>query len=123
MTRVLNLIVIVALIAAAAWVYKIKFDSAKQVERVARLQSDIRRERDAVAGLRAEWSKLDNPLRVQALSERYLKMRPTEMKQRDALDQLPERPAPASAPDTDPIASLIENDELTGSVSPADGER
>ncbi len=117
MTRVLNIIVIGALIAAAAWVYKIKFDSTLQAERVARLRADIRRERDSTAALRANWSKLDNPARIQRLSERYLKLKPVELTQFDSLDRLPERPAPAVQPAVDdPIATIIGNDDTTGSV-------
>lgn len=117
MTRVLNIIVIGALIAAAAWVYKIKFDSTLQAERVARLRADIRRERDSTAALRANWSKLDNPARIQRLSERYLKLKPVELTQFDSLDRLPERPAPVAQPAVDdPIATIIGNDDTTGAV-------
>ncbi len=59
--RLLNIIVIGALILAASFVYKIKFDSTLQAERVAKLAGELRRERDAIATLRAEWAKLDTP--------------------------------------------------------------
>ena len=64
--RILHLFVIVALVLAAAYVYDIKFESTLQAERVAKLRGEIRRERDAVAALRAEWAKLDSPARVQS---------------------------------------------------------
>ena len=66
--RLLNIMVIGALVLAAAFVYKIKFDSTLQAERVAKLRGEIRRERDAVALLRAEWAKLDTPGRSPAPS-------------------------------------------------------
>ena len=59
--RLLNLVVIGALVLAAAYVYRIKFDSAAQAERLARLRGEVRHERDAIAALRAEWGQLDNP--------------------------------------------------------------
>jgi hypothetical protein len=118
--RLLNLIVIAALVVAAAWVYKIKFDSTVQAERVERLRADIRRERDSTAALRAEWSKLDNPARVQRLSDRYLKFKPIDLAQFDALDRLPERPAPPMPPAMDdPIAKMLESDEATASLPDA----
>src|SRR5262249_3013560 len=59
MMRLLNICVIAALVAAAAYVYKIKFESTLQAERLAKLRMELRREHDAIAALRAEWSKLD----------------------------------------------------------------
>ena len=55
--RLLNIFVIAALILAASIVYKIKFDSTLQAERVAKLRGELRRERDAIATLRAEWAQ------------------------------------------------------------------
>ena len=108
--RVLNLCVIGALVLAAADVYTIKFDSTRQAQRVAKLRLEIRRERDAVAALRGEWAKLDNPARIQALARRHLQLKPVEPQQMDPLDNLPERPADLVAVDeADPIATVIAN--------------
>jgi cell division protein FtsL len=116
--RLLNLIVIAALVAAAAWVYKIKFDAAVQAEKVERIRAEIRKERDQTAALRAEWAKLDNPARIQRLSERYLGMKPMATSQFDALDHLPERVVPTAPPAMeDPIAKMIDADEITGNIS------
>ena len=61
--RLVNILVIAALILAASFVYKIKFDSTLQAERVAKLRGELRRERNAIAVLRAEWARLDPVLR------------------------------------------------------------
>ena len=45
--RILNFVVIGALVLAAAYVYRIKFDSTVQAERLAKLRGEVRRERDA----------------------------------------------------------------------------
>ncbi len=74
---------IAALVLAAADVYKIKFESTRQAQRVAKLRMEIRRENDAIAALRAEWSKLDNPARIQALARRHLPLKPVEGHQFD----------------------------------------
>jgi hypothetical protein len=42
--------------------------------------------------LRAEWSELDAPKRIQALARRHLPLKPIEINQYDTLDHLPERP-------------------------------
>jgi cell division protein FtsL len=108
MIRLLNICVIVALVVAAAYVYRIKFESTRKAEQVARLRLDIRREHDAIAELRAEWSRLDNPVRIQDLARRHLTLRMIETRQFDPLDHLPERvpdPVPPNSPD--PIGNLL----------------
>jgi cell division protein FtsL len=108
--RLLNFIVIVALVLAAGYVYQVKFESTLQAGQVAKLRTEIRRERDAIAALRAEWSKLDTPSRIQALAQRHLALKPVEPTQFDGLDRVPER-----APDFmqsgihDPIGAMIES--------------
>ena len=112
--RLLNILVIAVLILSASFVYKIKFDSTLQAERVAKLRGELRRERDATARLRAEWAKLDTPERIQGLAERHLKLKAIQAHQFDTFDALPERPAPPP-PSADPIANMIGND-ATGSI-------
>ena len=46
-----QLVVICALVLAAAYVYRIKFDSTVQAERLAKIRSEVRRERDHIAAL------------------------------------------------------------------------
>jgi cell division protein FtsL len=122
MMRLINICVIVALVLAAADVYKIKFESTRQAQRVAKLRMEIRRENDAIASLRAQWAKLDSPARIQDLARRHLALKPAEARQIDRLDTLPERPpdlVPADEPD--PIGTMIAKPELidrspTGSI-------
>jgi cell division protein FtsL len=121
MMRLLNICVIVALVVAAAYVYRIKFESARQAEQVAKLRLDIRREHDTIAALRAEWSRLDNPARIQQLAQRHLALRPIDARQFDRLDGLPERPPDLVPPDSaDPIGSLLDHpDPPTSSIAAA----
>lgn len=117
--RLLNILVIGALILAASFVYKIKFDSTLQAERVAKLRGELRRERNAIAVLRAEWAKLDTPGRIQGLADRHLALQPVRSTQIDKLDRLPERPAVVVPTPGDPIgAMLAPAPDTTGSVLP-----
>jgi cell division protein FtsL len=110
MLRLLNIAVIGALVLAAAWLYEIKYSSTRQAEQVAKLRLEIRRERDAIAALRAEWAQLDNPDRIQILARRHLTLKPIEATQFDSLDRLPEKPIEIVPPGTaDPIGALIEH--------------
>ncbi len=117
--RLINLIVVIALVCAAAYVYKIKFDSTVQAERVARLHNEIRREREGVAALRAEWSQLDNPTRIQGLAKRHLSLVPMDATQVESFERLPARPTDLVAPGSaDPIGAMLGNEFPTGSVAP-----
>jgi len=119
--RLLHILVLAALVLAAADVYKIKYESTLQAERVAKLRAELRREQDAIATLRADWAKLDRPDRIQELARRHLTLKPLETRQFDPLDRLPARPVELVPPGTpDPIGAVIETfadpEALTGSV-------
>lgn len=115
--RVLNFLVIGALVLAAAWVYRIKYDSTVQAERLAKLRGEVRHERDEIATLRAEWGQLDNPARIEALAKRYLHLRPIAPTQFDTLDRLPEKPPQDVTANGDPIADVIEHLNATDGVT------
>ena len=75
--------------------------------------------RDTIAALRAEWSELDNPARIEALAKRHLPLKPIAPTQFDTLDQLPERPLHFVKPnEPDPIGAVIEHlEESTATTS------
>jgi hypothetical protein len=118
--RLVNILVIAALILAASFVYKIKFDSTLQAERVANLRGELRSERNAIAVLRAEWARLDTPGRIQGLADRHLALQPVKSAQFDKLERLPERPPAAEPPaGKDPIGAMLSPaPDTTGSVLP-----
>jgi hypothetical protein len=112
--RLLHLVVLGLLVAAAAYVYEIKFESTLRAERVAKMRGDIQRERDAIAALRAEWASLENPARIQALARRHLKLRPAEAAQFDGFERLPERPPILLPPQA--AEAMAENRDLNPMV-------
>jgi hypothetical protein len=118
--RIIHFLVIGMLVFAAAYVYRIKMESTSRTERVLRLHAEVREQREAIAALRAEWAKLDAPMRLQGLAERHLKLRPIVSNQYDSLKNLPERPPNFASPgEPDPIAAMIETidpDIITGSL-------
>ncbi len=126
--RIIHFLVVAVLVFAAAYVYRIKMESTVRTESVSRLHAEIRQQREAIAGLRAEWAKLDAPLRLQGLAERHLKLRPIEAQQFDSLKQLPERPPSIVPPGTsDPIGAMLDIAAdpflVTGSTPAAGGTR
>src|ERR1700749_722476 len=106
--RIIHVLVIGMLVFAAAYVYRIKMESTARTERVLRLHADIREQRDPIPALRAEWTRLDSPQRLQGLVERHLPLEPVVATQYDALKNLPERP-PNFNRDPDPIGSVVFN--------------
>ena len=119
--RVLNIVVIGALVLAAAYVYRIKFDSTVQAEHLAKLRGEVRKENDRIAMLRAEWGELDNPARIEGLAKRFLQLKSIAPTQFDSLDRLPERPPDdARAANDDPIGGMIGNldppEAVTGTI-------
>ena len=106
--RFVHLIVVAALVVAAVDVYTIKFESTVRAEQVAKLAAEIKRERDTIAALRAEWALLDNPARIQALVQRHLALKMLDPTQIVHLDSLPERPPVPVGPQPDAIATIID---------------
>jgi hypothetical protein len=126
--RIVHLLVIGALVFAAAYVYRIKMESTERTERVLRLRAQIREERDAIALLRAEWAKLDAPLRLQGLVERHLPLKPLNANQYESLKNLPDRlPNLIKPGEVDPIGTMLEATAdapaTTGSVPAQGGQR
>jgi hypothetical protein len=124
--RIVHLFVICALVFAAAYVYRIKMESTVRTERVMKLRADIRAERDAIAGLHADWARLEAPGRLQGLAERHTKLRFIDASQYDNLRNLPERPPRLIKPnDPDPIGTMIEiaDPDLTSSIAPREATR
>src|SRR5579863_1898561 len=125
--RIVHLLAIGVLVFAAAYVYRSKMESTERTERVLRLRAEIREQRDAIAVLRAEWARLDAPLRLQGLVQRHLPLRPLSATQYDSLKNLPERsPSLVKPGEADPIGAMIgasaDRTTVTGSL-PAPGDR
>ena len=71
MTRYLNLTLIAVMIGVAAVVYGMKYEAETVAEKVRALKREVDREREAVALLKAEWSMLNQPARLQELVARH----------------------------------------------------
>ena len=120
--RIIHLLVIGGLVFAAAYVYRIKMESTERTERVLRLHAQIREQRDAIAVLRAEWARLDAPLRLQGFAERHLQLKPLNAAQYDSLKNLPERPPSPAKPDSpDPIGTMINTIEVSSDAATVTG--
>jgi len=93
MIRIVNLIAVMAVILTSFTLYRVKYEASADAARVADLRADIAAEKDALAVLKAEWSHLNQPTRVQELSSRYLELKPMDVHQIVTLQDLPQRPS------------------------------
>ena len=103
--RVLHLLSVLVLVASAFAVYKVKYDSTYDAQRAAKLRNEISLERERLATLKAEWTRLAAPQRIQALAVRHLGMKPLDVARIGDLAGLPEKPAGI---DGDPIGEFID---------------
>jgi hypothetical protein len=100
MVRTLDLIMIAALIGTAGYTFKIKHDAEQAAARVETLETRMRLEREAIDILRADWSLLTSPDRLEKLVERHkeeLGLEPATPRQIVTIDKIPQRP-PELAP-------------------------
>lgn len=98
--RMLSLLLVGCLIAFSFVIYEVKYETREMDQRVAALRLDIRKERDAIAILRAEWSHLNRPERVERLARKHLGLKPVLARQVFTVEQL--AAARTGAPDTTP---------------------
>jgi len=142
MLRILNVIVILCMVAAAIVVYEVKYQSTYEAQKAARIDGEIRAERERIAALKGEWAELSAPMRIQGLASRYLGLKRLPVTRIDDFSQLPEMLKPIGDPigdiiealpghaggKRDPIGNIIEtfdarqSEETTGSVDVKDKE-
>ncbi len=99
--RIVSLLLLGCLVALSFVIYEVKYETREMNDRVAALRLDIKKERDAIAVLRAEWSHLNRPKRIERLARKHLGLRPVQARQMMTIDQLAEsrrnRPGPGNS--------------------------
>ncbi len=78
--------------------YHLKHEVKALEDELFRLNRQILAEQQAIHVLRAEWSYINQPQRLQSLTQRHLDLQPTRPAQIGTLATLPARPAEAPAP-------------------------
>ena len=93
--RIVNVALVLAMVGGAVVTYNLKHEAEKAATRVSRLHIGIAKEREAIAFLKAEWSMLSQPGRLQQLIARYqdhFRLEPFSANQVATLDEIPLRP-------------------------------
>ena len=135
MLRFVNICLVLGLVALAYVIYQVKYEARSLDEEIASLGKEIDTERDNLAVLRAEWSLLNRPERIERLAEKYLKLAPIQPRQLVTLDSVTARDfirprdevattgaAPATGPETKPrgkVASVAPAESTSAAPHPA----
>jgi hypothetical protein len=117
--RTFDIILIGLMIAAAAVTYKIKHDAEKQMAQVSKLERMITDEKDTIDLLKADWSLLTQPNRLQKLVESFqgqLDLKQVEAQQIVNINELPQ-PKPASE-GLDDVANIITEANAGKTIKP-----
>jgi hypothetical protein len=98
--RTSDIVLIAVMVAAAAFTYKTKHEAEDRLAQVRKIEAEIKYEQDSTDLLKADWSMLTQPSRLQKLAEIYqaeLKLAPVEASQIGSIEDLP--PKPVEIPD------------------------
>jgi cell division protein FtsL len=91
MLRFINVCLVLGLVALACVIYQVKYQARGFDADIAALDKRIDEERDAIAVLRAEWSLLNRPERIDRLAKKHLKLAPAKPIQIVTLDAVSTR--------------------------------
>ena len=109
MGRVLNLIMLAAMIVAAVATYDMKHKAELAADRVATLQGDIAREKREITMLKAEWSMLTQPAQLQAAITKYadhFRLAPFTPDQIASVDEIPMKPTGIAGKASETLARI-----------------
>jgi cell division protein FtsL len=113
--RLLSLLAFGFLAGLVILIYDMKYQTRRLESQASTLARAIEDEKDNVALMRAEWSHVTRPERIETLARDVLKLEPAKPEQllnhRDFMETLARRPSPAPEPNgwqaRDEIGALI----------------
>jgi hypothetical protein len=114
-----DIILIAVMVSAAAMTYKIKRDAEEQQTALHRIQAQIHTEEDTIDLLKADWSLLTQPARLEKLANLYksqLNLEPVDPHQIVKLDELPAKPLTIEGLSSGGMADSGQDATITGAV-------
>ncbi len=112
MIRFVNLAAIFITLTASYALYHVKYEATDYSRQVTDLREEIAVERDLVNVLKAEWSSLNEPQRIQRLADQYLELQTLDARQIVTFQALGNR---IGVPED--IGLAQSSGEITGSIS------
>jgi hypothetical protein len=120
--RTSDIVLIAIMVSAAAFTYKTKHEAEIQIGEIDKIERQIRLEQDTITVLKADWSLLTQPSRLQKLAEIYeseLQLQPVEPHQIVGLNELPVRPVDIQDLSSKRLGGMADSgqlDTVTGGV-------
>jgi len=102
------------MVSAAALTYKTKREAEEQMASVQKIEAQIRYEEDTIDLLKADWSLLTQPSRLQKLAEIYksqLGLEPVNARQIVNLDDLPAKPVTIEDLSSQRLGGMADNSD------------
>ena len=98
MLRFVNICLLLGLLALAYVIYQVKYETRALDAEIATIGKEIEAERDGIAVLRAEWSLLNRPERIERLAKKHLKLAPSDPRQVVTVDSVTDSVTAGSSP-------------------------
>jgi cell division protein FtsL len=95
--RLFHLAAIGCLVGSAVYAYSTKYGTIYLAEEVSKAKQKVRKEKDGIAVLKAEWQHLNKPDRLQALAQKHLTLQNLEIWQIARFEDAPLRGAKGDA--------------------------
>jgi cell division protein FtsL len=107
MFRFLNALMVLGLLVAAYFNYRLEHATRSGEREIARLQAQISEEQENYKLLTAEWSLLTRPDRIQHLADKHLKLKVMSPMQAIRYSDIPERVPKERIRPPDPIGDVL----------------
>lgn len=120
MLKTIDIAIIALMAAAAVMTFRIKYQADQQLAEVRRLEAQIQLEVDTIDLLKADWSLLVQPGRLQnlvGLHQEELGLETTQPHQMVRPQELPALVIDLPDPDRERLAETPDQDTVTGSVN------
>ena len=122
MFRTSDIVLIAVMVSAAAFTYKTKHEAEARLDAIHKIEAGIKYEQDTIDLLKADWSLLTQPSRLQKLAEIYqaeLQLKPVEASQFGAIEDLPTKPVEIQDFSNQRLGGMADNGKdhvVTGAV-------
>lgn len=121
MMRFINTALVMAILVSASIVYGLERQSRLADGRLAKIRSEIAEEREQIRRLRAEWSHLNTPARLEQLAVKHLKHQAGPVSQVILLSEVSTR-VPSLTPNSEAGPQDAITQMLDGNVAAIVGE-
>jgi cell division protein FtsL len=99
MIRVLNAFMVALTVLICFGLYRITYEAQDRAAELQRVEERIGEAHSAISVLKAEWTHLSQPARIQTLASRHLTLQPIAASQISLISNLPLREVTGTSPD------------------------